>query len=170
MSYPDLFLKCLKVVLKAEGGYSNHPSDPGGATNFGITQVVYDVYRAGKSLAPKSVREIAPEEVQDIFFSKYWKPMNLDGIRDDDLILQLFDAGINTGIKTAIKLIQRLIGVVDDGVLGVESIRAINEYNGNIIADFSKRRKLFYVTLTQNKPNLKVFLKGWLSRVDNCHF
>jgi lysozyme family protein len=170
MDFPTLFLKCLAVVLKSEGGYSNNPADPGGATMKGITQKVYDDYRGHQGEGYQDVQLISDDELHDIYYTLYWLPMNLDIINDDDLVLQVYDHGVNAGIRVSIRILQRLIGVGDDGFIGNITLRAIREYNGNIVEDFKKRRKLFYVTLKQNKPQLKLFLIGWINRVDNTHF
>ena len=77
---------------------------------------------------------------------------------------------VSAGIKMAIKLLQRLVGVKDDGILGDVTARAVREFNGDVEAEYRKRRKLFYVTLVQKKEELRVFIKGWLARVDKCHF
>lgn len=166
----DLFIKCLDVVLRNEGGYSDHPLDSGHATMKGITQAVYDRYRLNLDLQFRPVIEITDKEVEDIYYTMYWKPMNVDKINNKDLILHIFDHGVNAGIRTSIKLLQRLIGETDDGIIGKCTKQAIKEYNGNIVEDFIKRRKLFYVTLVQQKPHLRVFIRGWIKRIDNTYF
>ncbi len=170
MAYPELFLRCLKVVLRSEGGYSNHPNDPGHATMKGITQAVYDTYREGKGEKLADVEFISDEEVYDIYFRFYWASMNLTGIENEELILHIFDQGVNSGVRVSIRLLQRLIGTDDDGYIGPITLRAIRDYDGDVLEDYIKRRKLFYVTLVQKKPQLRVFLRGWLNRVDNTYF
>ena len=166
----DLFKLCMTIVLFNEGGYSNHPLDPGRATLKGVTQSVYDHYRLKKGLPLQGVILMTDDEMHDIYWTLYWQPMNLELLNDEDLSLQVFDFGVNGGIRTSIKLLQRLVGTTDDGYLGKMTADAIAKYTGNILDDFIKRRKLFYVTLAQNKPELKAFLKGWLARCDNTHF
>jgi lysozyme family protein len=170
MSYSVLFDRCIKVVLQNEGGYSNNPSDPGGATNKGITQVVYNDYRVKKSLPVQSVKLITDDEVFDIYYNSYWFPMNLEVLSNENLVLQVFDMGVNSGIRMSIKILQRLIGVPDDGKIGPITVKTISEYSGDILLDFINRRKLFYTTLVKAKPELNVFLKGWLARVDKTKF
>jgi lysozyme family protein len=166
----DLFKRCMTIVLFSEGGFSNHPLDPGHATMKGITQSVYDHYRLKANLPLQSVAIMSDDEMYDIYWTLYWQPMNIEVLNDDDLILQVFDMGVNAGIRTSIKLLQRLVGTTDDGLLGKMTTDAVANYKGDILEDFIKRRKLFYVTLAQNKPMLKPFLKGWLNRVENTHF
>jgi lysozyme family protein len=170
MEYPKLFLSCLDVVLKNEGGYSNHPLDNGHATMKGVTQAVYDSYRAKNGDPFNAVIDITEEEIYEIYYTLYWQPMNIDRILEADLVLHTFDHGVNAGVRTSIKLLQRLIGVTDDGFIGSDSLRAVREFNGNIVEEFIKRRKLFYITLVQKKPELRVFMRGWLSRIEKTHF
>lgn len=170
MDFPELFLKCLKVVLRNEGGFSNHPSDPGKATMRGITQVVYDAYRIKQGQPLQGVGLISDDEVNDIYFHEYWVPMELGTITNDDLVLNVYDMGVNSGIRMAIKILQRLVGEIDDGFMGDKTLRGVREFNGDIAEEYKKRRKLFYITLAQSKPALQVFLKGWIARVDKCKF
>lgn len=95
-----MFDAALAFVLRAEGGYSDHPADPGGATNRGITQATYDAWRRAKKLPPRPVREITGEEVKAIYRERYWNP-----IRGDDLppalALAAFDTAVNMGVAAA---------------------------------------------------------------------
>ena len=161
MDYPDIFNKCIKIILRNEGGYVNHPSDPGGETNMGIAKRFYPNL---------DIENLTEEEAIKIYYEDYWLPAHLDKLNNDDLVLQIFDMSVSAGIKMAIKLLQRLVGVKDDGILGDVTARAVREFNGDVEAEYRKRRKLFYVTLVQKKEELRVFIKGWLARVDKCHF
>ena len=159
--YPDLFLKVIKVVLKSEGGYSNDASDAGGETNFGISSRSYPAI---------DIKNLTIGQAIDIYYNDYWTPMNIGGILDDNLVLQVFDMGVNSGIRIAIKILQRLIRVDDDGFVGNMTLQAVREFNGDIVIEFVKRRKLFYIALVQNDSNQRPNLKGWLARCDNTHF
>lgn len=174
MAHPELFLRCMKVILKNEGGYSNHPNDPGGCTYKGITQRVYDNYRIRKGLPTQSVTLMTDEELYDIYFLDYWEPMKLDGIEEDGLVLQLFDFGVNAGINTSIRLIQRIVGVEDDGKMGPITKKAINEYDEkcgeSLYCRFMSRRKTAYMNLVAKKPKLEVFLNGWIKRIYRTKF
>jgi lysozyme family protein len=96
--------------------------------------------------------------------------MNLAILNDEDLILHIYDMGVNAGIRTAIRLLQRLVGVNDDGYIGLRTVRAVAEFEGDIVAEYIKRRKLYYVTLVQKKESLRPFIKGWLNRVEHTKF
>jgi len=161
MTYPDIFDRCIKVVLKNEGGYVNHPSDPGGETNFGIAKKFYP---------DLDIKNLTKEKAIEIYYKDYWTPMNLELIADADIILQLFDFGVNAGRKMATRLIQRVVGVDDDGIIGDETLAAINNYDESLLDKFKRRRKMFYMNLASKKPQLEVFLRGWIRRVDNTKF
>lgn len=161
MSYPEIFNRCVAVLLKLEGGYSNKSTDSGGETNFGISKKAYP---------DLDIKNLTIERAIEIYYSDYWIPMNIERIREDELILHLFIFGVNSGTRTAVKILQRLIGVPDDGLMGSKTLRAIREYNGNIVEEFIKREKLFYVTLVQNKPEQRPNIKGWLNRIARTKF
>ena len=161
MSYSDFFLKCIQVLLSLEGGYSNKKPDAGGETNFGLSKRQYpDI----------NMKTLTRDRAIEIYYSDYWIPMNIERLMDDELVLLLFCFGVNAGIRTAIRVLQKLIGVDEDGFIGSETARAIKEFNGNITEDFTKRQKLFYITLVQKKPKEAINLPGWLNRVKNSHF
>jgi lysozyme family protein len=166
----DLFNKCLAVILKNEGGYSNHPNDPGKATNYGVTQMVYDNYRKINGEPTQDVRDISDEEVYDIYLTAYWIPMNLTGIVNEELILQIFDMGVNAGIRTAIKLIQRIVDVKDDGIIGKKTTAAINSFPEDLVSFYKHERDVYYHVIVEKNPKLAVFLNGWLNRIKNTHF
>jgi len=164
--YSSLFSKCIPIILKNEGGYCWHESDPGGETNMGICRLFYP---------DLDIKNLTKEEVIKIYYEDYWKPMNLEGIKDENLVLQVFDHGVNTrnkssGFKPAIRMLQRIVHVVDDGIIGRNTLKAINKAEFSVCDMFVKRRKIFYMNLAVKKPKLEVFLKGWLARIDKTHF
>ena len=159
--YPEIFNKVIEVVLRNEGGYVWSKSDPGGETNMGITKANYP---------QEDIKNLTKEKAIHYYYRDYWLPMNLELLNDPNLILHVFDMGVNSGPKTAIKLLQRLVGTIDDGSLGPKTAHAAQSFAGDIADEYKKRRKLFYVTLVQNKPELRVFIKGWLARIENTKF
>lgn len=94
------FERALRFVLRWEGGYSDHPADPGGATNMGITQATYDAWRRRQGLPPQPVRNISINEVQAIYRTMYWDPIGADSL-PDPLALAAFDLAVNSGVDTA---------------------------------------------------------------------
>jgi lysozyme family protein len=161
MSYTDIFMKCVEVILKAEGGYINNPVDPGGETNMGICQ---------RNYPELDIKNLTRNQAIEIYFKDYWSKMNLLGITDETAILELFDMGVNAGIRTAIKLAQKLVGAFADGIIGDETTEMINSFPADFVELYKANRKMYYLALVRRKPQLVIFLKGWLHRVDNCHF
>ncbi len=155
------FDRALRLVLAHEGGYVNHPKDPGGATNKGVTQAVYDRYRRSKSLEARSVRQITAAEVRDIYRKQYW-----DAVRGDEMPAgvdyAVFDFAVNSGPGRAIQFLQRCIGAGVDGNIGLETMNKAQAANPqSLIADLCNRRLAWMKTL----KTWKTFGKGWNRRV-----
>lgn len=103
------FARCLAHTLEFEGGWSNHPADPGGATMRGVIQRVYDNYRVNRGLPKQTVRNISEAELQEIYRKNYW-----DLVKGDNLAtgvdLATFDFGVNSGPSRANKYLANAIG------------------------------------------------------------
>lgn len=151
----------LKVILKHEGGYVNNPKDPGGETKYGISK------RAFPGL---NIKELTVEDASAIYYHNYWIKLNLTNIKNEELKLHIFDMAVNAGIKTAIKLLQSIVGTTQDGVLGPRNEAKIGLYEGDIVEEYKKARINYYNTLVKNKPQLQVFIKGWINRVNSTKF
>src|SRR6476661_8579982 len=116
----------LSLVLAHEGGYVNHPKDPGGATNQGVTQKVYDAYRAYHGHKMQSVRDIKDSEVSDIYNKNYWRLIRADSL-PCGLDYAVFDFAVNSGVARATKYLQRLVGFTGndvDGIVGMVTVAA----------------------------------------------
>jgi lysozyme family protein len=156
-----MFNQAVNVILKHEGGLVNNPNDPGGITNFGISKRSYpevDIYNLTK------------EQAKDIYLNDYWKPLQLYRIDNANICLELFDFAVNAGPSRAVKMAQKLVGTKEDGQLGGITANAINEFEGDFVKVFKHARIIYYEALVKNKPSLKIFLKGWLRRVDSNYF
>jgi len=161
-----LFNRCVTVILKNEGGYVNHPNDPGGETNMGIARMFYP---------DLDIKNLTRNQVIEIYFRDYWSKMNLTNIFNENLILYIFDFGVNTrslryGFNTAIKTIQRIVEAHPDGIMGPETKGLINTYDGDIETLYNQERKKYYFDLSRRKPKMQIFLAGWMNRIDNTHF
>lgn len=157
----------LPTVLKFEGRYSNHLNDKGGATNFGITQKVYDEYTATKNLQLNSVTMITDGEVKEIYFCKYWYDGNCNLIRHPKVAVLHFDSCVNHGIGRAAKFLQEAVDVKVDGVIGKVTLEAVNKYKEQgLIYRYLEIREEFYHRIAEKNPSQKVFLKGWLNRIE----
>lgn len=156
----DLFNRCIAVVLMNEGGYVNNIYDSGGETNFGIAKRFYP------SL---DIKNLTMNDAIQIYFRDYWSKMNLIGIKDENLILQIFDMGVNAGIRTAIKIIQKIVNIKQDGIIGPKTLSLIND-SENIVEQYKQERKNYYISLAKRKPELQIFLAGWLNRIERTKF
>lgn len=155
----------LRHVLAHEGGFVNHPKDPGGATNRGVTQKVYDAYRARQGQPTRSVRAITASEIADIYERQYW-----DAIRGDDLPSGLdyavFDYAVNSGPRRAAMDLQRELGFAGkdvDGIIGQITLAAITKVDVfDLIERLCARRMRFLKGLR----HWSTFGRGWTRRVE----
>jgi lysozyme family protein len=157
----DIFNRCIEVILRNEGGYVDHPNDPGGLTRYGITQ---------RNYPDLDIKNLTRNQAIEIYFRDYWSKMNIVDISDENLTLQIFDMGVNAGIRTAIKIIQRIVKAKADGIIGNKTISLINNYHGDLTDLYKQERKKYYFSLARKKSELQVFLGGWLNRIDYTHF
>jgi len=97
----------------------------------------------------------------------YWKPLNLSGIENINIALQIFDYAVNVGTSRAVKTAQRLAGVKVDGVIGEITIKAINDMGDIFFQRYTQARKEYYKYLADRKPILKKFLIGWINRIEH---
>lgn len=149
-------------LLVHEGGYVNHPDDPGGATNRGVIQRTYDAYRRRKGLPAQSVRNITTSEVMEIYRSQYWNTIMGDEL-PAGLDYALYDFSVNSGPSRAVRFLQELLHVTPDGVIGNMTLAAIRGHNNieQLIQDLCVKRWNWMKTL----KTFKTFGKGWTRRV-----
>ncbi len=159
------FAQALPVVLRFEGGFVDDPVDRGGATNFGVTQKVYDAYRVKHRLGKVSVRDITTEEVESIYHTGYWLKGKCDALPWPASLCH-FDATVNHGPRNAAKLLQRAVGAVPDGKIGPHTREAIGRVpTYRLTEHLLWERVRFYLKIVQRRPEQKRFIVGWLGRV-----
>ena len=156
----DNFDAALKAVLHHEGGFVNHPADPGGMTNLGVTKKVWEEW-VGHDVDEAAMRALTPELVGPMYRKKYW-----DKIKGDDLPegvdYVVFDAAVNSGPGRAAKWLQSCVGVEPDGGIGPKTLAAVAAFNpAELVEDYAKRRMSFLMDL----PHWGTFGKGWSRRV-----
>lgn len=156
------FNNCLETVLAYEGGLVDNPADPGGLTNQGVTQAVYDAWRAARGLSPRSVRALTPDEKVGIYSSQYWEKVGGDDL-PTGIDLAVFDYGVNSGAGKAVKDLQRVLGVPVDGVMGALTIQAALKTEATVVVGkLCDTRLSFMRTL----KGWRTFGNGWTSRVN----
>jgi lysozyme family protein len=152
-----MFNEVVNIVLRNEGGYVDHPNDPGGETNFGITK---------RNYPHLDIKNLTREQAREIYRKDYWEPMRLNGLDNEELILHVFDMGVNAGIRTAIKILQRLVLTKDDGIIGPITTELVNRSTVDLVDLYKAERRKYYCDLVRRKPDLAVFLNGWMNRVE----
>jgi len=157
----ESFDHCLRIILHHEGGYVNHPKDPGGETNLGVTKRVYEEWGGTKEMRDLTVEDVAP-----IYEKNYWGRLKCDKL-PIGLDLCVFDFGVNAGTGRAAKYLQRMIGASADGAIGPNTLSKVREFVSAegldaAIMDYQAARQKYYESLS----TFETFGRGWTRRVD----
>jgi lysozyme family protein len=160
MMVASTYEESLRRLLVHEGGYTNHPADPGGPTNFGITIHDYRKYVKADATAA-DIRAMKVEDAKRIYRAKYWDAQRCDEL-PAGVDYAMFDYGVNSGIGRSKKVLQRVLGVTADGVLGPQTMHAVERSDPkNVIVAICDERLRFLKRLR----TWPVFGKGWGRRV-----
>jgi lysozyme family protein len=152
--------EALRRLLAHEGGYSNHPSDPGGPTNFGIT--IHDYRRYVKPGATAAdVKAMKVSEAKSIYRAKYWDAQACDDL-PAGVDYAVFDYGVNSGIGRSRKVLQRVVGVKADGVIGPQTMRAVKARDPKTVIVAICDERLRFLKRLRTWPT---FGRGWGRRV-----
>lgn len=158
------YSQALKLLLVSEGRYTNDPHDPGGATNYGIIQTEYDAWREAQGLSKRFVRSITMAEVEAIYRHQYADPLHFDDL-PAGLDYAVFDYGVNSGIRHAAQVLQRQVGTIPDGVIGLLTLAAVKKVYiinpADMISAYCASRLAFLMGLN----TWRYFGRGWGSRV-----
>lgn len=161
------FDDCLAVILGNEGGVSNNPIDTGGLTNKGVTQTVYDGYRAQHGLPLQPVTFVTVLEAAAIYMQSYWTPARCQSLAKP-VDLCMFDMAINSGVYRASRLLQQCVGVVQDGVIGPKTLAAAGSIDPlKLAADYCNARVAFVQGIVAANPAQRIFLNGWVNRINH---
>ena len=161
-----------------EGGFVNDPADAGGATNMGVTLRTYTEYCHRKGYPNPTVEnlvQLTEEQWQDIMRTMYWNVVGGDHIQSQSVALAIYDWAVHSGPTTAIKHVQRILGVKPDGIVGPITLVAINSASplplfGQIQQDRLKFLGSLCTSHTGQSVNNRKFLNGWVSRVRSIQF
>lgn len=150
------FQQIFDRLIGHEGGYVNDPQDPGGETNWGVTKRT-----AMANGYTGNMKTMTRQQAYEIYRRAFWLRYNCEQM-PDAVAYQFFDAAVNHGFGNASRMLQRAVGVLDDGIIGKYSLEAINR---NPISDtlmvLNGERLNFYTRL----KNFDRFGKGWVNRV-----
>lgn len=160
--YSPKFLNSMKNLLKEEGGYVNNKNDPGGETKYGISKKSYPSY---------NIKDLTVEDAQFIYYKDFWVPLQAEQMDSEKIACEMLEMAVNMGITPVITFLQASILVLGgkvavDGIMGSETINALNKLDDEIVLKCLKAQAMtYYLTLSRRNPTLKEFLKGWFNRV-----
>ena len=159
--------EALEYLLEEEGGFSNHPSDRGGKTMYGVTQSTYNSYRKSHNLPQQTVRNISKDEARSLYNELYWKASGADRLPWPISYLT-FDAAVNSGTKRAVQWTQTGLGVKADGQVGPNTIavarKAVDSGDGRVLYEIVNSRATFLANLVKTNNSQQAFLLGWWRR------
>jgi lysozyme family protein len=155
------FDDAMRWIGLSEGGYVNHPDDPGGATDRGITQRTYDAWNKAQGLPQKPVRGISKATAEEILAEQYFAPVWFDRL-PDGLDYAMADYAVNSGPARAVKELQRILGVAVDGVMGAETFGAVQDHDAERLIEELCQRRMDFLRRLHHWPT---FGKGWTRRV-----
>lgn len=156
--------RCLAQILSHEGGYADHPSDPGGATNMGITRKTLARWRGIApwwALDKAEVKALGRDEAAAIYKALYWERVKAASL-PPGLDLAVFDYAVNSGPERAVKTLQALVGVTQDGFVGPLTLGAVTQRDARALIGALCDQRLAFL---QRLANFATFGRGWTARV-----
>lgn len=155
------FSSALVMLLKHEGGFVNHPKDPGGMTNLGVTKNTWEAY-VGHPVTEADMRALTASTVAPMYRRKYWDACQCDDL-PEGLDYAVFDFAVNSGPGRAAKTLQTLLSVPADGDIGPKTLAAIETTDLNLLVpSYNAARHEFLRSL----PTYSVFKRGWDRRIE----
>lgn len=157
----ERFDACLAFTLKFEGGYVDHPSDPGGATNRGVTRATLSKWR-GEAVTKAQVKALSRAEAAQIYRRFFWEPAGGDHL-PPGVDMVVFDWGVHSGPRRAVRALQKVLAITADGLPGPALARALRYADATqVILSLCRERRKFLARL----KGFAVFGRGWGRRVD----
>ena len=165
------FERCHAFVQRWEGGFADHPSDPGGTTNYGVSlRFLRSIGKLGDidgdgDVTEADIRALTPETAAAILKIHFWDPLSLDRL-PTPLALVVYDTAVNMGPGVARRLVQEALLVKVDGIWGPKTWAALFSCDpGRVAHSVIRLRRGRYSRLINAKPELQAFYQGWSSRV-----
>ena len=155
------FEKSLAELLKHEGGYVNHPQDPGGRTNLGVTQDVWEDW-IDRAVSEAEMKALTPNKVSPLYRELYWDRIKADKL-PSGVDYCVFDAAVNSGASRAAKWLQTTVGAVADGAIGEQTLKLVMLTNPQMLIDKYSANRLEFL---KGRSTWPTFGKGWERRVE----
>jgi lysozyme family protein len=159
------FLTAFKRTVGLEGGFVDHPLDRGGPTKYGLSQ---------KANPDLDIPNLTIEEAQKVYYERYWKLLNIDGIESELIKLEIFDTAVNCGVRQAKLILQDALNFLGESLLldakiGPQTIRAVHFWIKKDVAALFKALNGFqfmcYAEIVEHDHSQRVFSRGWMQRI-----
>jgi lysozyme family protein len=162
-------------LLRLEGGYVNHPLDKGGPTKYGVILSVWQEHGHDKDgdgdIDAEDIKKLSEDDARYIAKKIFWDFFQADLILNESIAEFIVDWGYNSGRKTVAKIVQRLVKVAEDGIVGAKTLAAINGADQELLFNALKiERKVFLNNIIKRRPDQIVFYDGWMNRVNSFVF
>lgn len=176
MQFTERFEKYWNYLRKWEGTYANDPVDRGGETFMGVCRKYFPKLKVWNSLdklktfnEKKNYKPTDEElyEIKKMYYDNFYNRVRADEYNNEKLALQVADFANGSGVITAIKKLQQMLGVKVDGIIGPKTMEAANTQS-NVAERFRAIRNQFYDNIVKNNPSQVKFIKGWHNRANNC--
>lgn len=150
------FNLAVNKTLEKEGGYVNDPNDSGGETKYGISK---------RAFPNEDIKNLTIERAKELYNLHYWRLIEGDQIKDNLVATLIFDFAVNAGVKTAVILTQKALEATEDGLMGENTLRALNEADKDkFAAIFTNYKIARYVAICDKNPSQKIYFFGWVKR------
>jgi lysozyme family protein len=167
------FNDAIPTVLRREGGFVDNPNDPGGATNFGVSarwlqsKGLLEQLEEGDKTQDEvmAIRSMTKEQAMGFYKAYWWDFYKYQDLQSQPVATKVFDTAVNMGASRSHRILQKIVGVPQDGVLGAKSFAEANAMSPSVlIVNFQSAQAQFYRGLVAKNPKLQEFLTGWLNR------
>jgi len=162
-------------VLQLEGGYVNHPMDKGGPTKYGVILSTWKQYGYDKDndgdIDAEDIKLLSEDDARYIAKKIFWDFFQSDSIHNQSIAEFIVDWGYNSGRTTVAKKVQKLVNVPEDGVIGTQTLNAINSTEQSTLFEALHVERInFLNNIVKNNPRQAVFHEGWMNRVNKFQF
>lgn len=155
------------AIIDREGGYVDHPNDRGGPTNFGITMKALVDWR-GRSVTPEEIKLLSREEARQIMIMRYITKPGIYVLGHMPIVNKMADMSVHHGWTRAIKILQQVVEVTKDGIMGpVTRNAALNHQVNHLLTKLVKARSKRFCRIVKNDTSQAVFLEGWIARSES---
>lgn len=169
------FIQAFQKTITNEGGYVNDPDDPGGETYKGIARKMHSKWEGWTTVDllkrqagfPGNIEQDAEirEQVGMFYLVNFWNKIKGDEINNQEIAESIFDFAVNAGASTSAALAQLVVKTKTDGVIGPQTIDAINAFNSaHFLAAFTVAKIARYVTIVKKRPTSRKYFYGWILR------